>query len=67
MESIGILVFIVIFVGICMLIRYFVAKAVYTAGDKIQDAVQNSIAQKREENNTHQQQSLAEKFEQKNN
>ena len=55
------IVIIVIIVSIC-LVMYFVRKAIFTAGDKIQDSIQNSLAQKKEKNNPPQRQSLAERY-----
>lgn len=56
------IVIIVIFVSVCLVIRYFVRKAVFTASDKIQDSIQNSMAQRKEVNNPPQRQSLAERY-----
>ena len=55
------------FVIVCLIIRYFVRKAVFSTTDKIQDAIQNSSAQRKEEKNPPQQQSLAEKYSNLNN
>lgn len=56
------IILIIIFVSVCLVIRYFVRKAVFTASDKIQDSIQNSLAQRKEENNPPQRQSLAERY-----